>query len=390
MQTGLAELLAWFARAETRGGSLESFIAMLAAKLNEVGIPAWRLSCSVRTKHPELYIINCVWSEEKGASLRLLDHDVLERPFFLASPGHLIYGGQAETVRCVLTDAEQASRFPITEELRGEGGTDYLAMRLTFSDAQASFFSVTTRAPGGFSEAGVELLHGMCDSLATIMELKSVQHAQAALLATYLGTNAATRVLDGAFRRGTGQLIEAVIWSCDLRGFTRRADQRPVAEVLGDLDEYFAIVTEPIHANGGEVLKFVGDAVLAVFSFEALGKTACTAALTAAKQAIAAGAEHNVRRSARGLDEIRFGIGLHRGTVMYGNVGAKGRLDFTVIGAAVNETCRIESLCKKLGTPLLVSASVAAELGNAELVSLGAHALQGVEHPLELFTLASP
>lgn len=212
-----------------------------------------------------------------------------------------------------------------------------------------------------------------------------VYDAQASLLSTYLGGNAAKRVLAGAFQRGRGEKIEAVIWSCDLRGFTSRADQQPVDEVLRDLDEYFAVVTEPIHVAGGEVLKFVGDAILAVFPFEVLGGSACRAAFGAAKRAVAAGRERNAARAAEGRGEIHFGIGLHVGEVMYGNIGAERRLDFTVIGAAVNEACRLEGLSKDLGVQVVMSASVARELDAEPLLALGKHALRGVATPMDVF-----
>ncbi len=290
-------------------------------------------------------------------------------------------------MRCRLAIENEAERYPLTMELRQEGGTDYFAIGLPFSTGQISFLSIATRAETGFSEDNLNLIRSLLDPLTTVIELKSAYHAQASLLGTYLGKNAAKRVLAGAFQRGGGEKIEAVIWSCDLRGFTIRSDQNPVNDVLRDLDEYFAVVTDPIHVHGGEVLKFIGDAVLAVFPFEVLGRSTCRAAFTAATSVIEAGKELNEARLAKGLDKIDFGIALHLGEVMYGNIGSQERLDFTVIGAAVNETCRLESLCKEYDTQLLVSASVAHELGDGELTSLGTQTLHGVGHSIEIFGL---
>jgi adenylate cyclase len=190
-------------------------------------------------------------------------------------------------------------------------------------------------------------------------------------------------VLQGAFRRGEGECIDAVIWVCDLRGFTTLVDGAPIHEVLPTLDRYFECVADPIAARGGEVLKFIGDAVLAIF----VDATRPQQALDAVTDSFAALDRLNAEQAASGRPSLSFGVALHVGAVTYGNIGGTGRLDFTVIGKAVNEVTRVESLCKTLGCRLLLTDAFARACGRADLRSLGRHPLRGVTEAPELFTL---
>lgn len=188
----------------------------------------------------------------------------------------------------------------------------------------------------------------------------------------------------GQFRRGGGSCVDAAIWFCELRGFTELSDSRPVHEIVSILDDYFEAVSGPIEDAGGEILKFIGDAVMAVFRFDGDESRACRQALAAADNALSALA----RRSAEaGSAKLEIGIGLHTGEVYYGNAGGRSRLDFTVVGAAVNDACRIEAQCKALKCPLLMSARFARHLDSPEVMSLGERALKGVAQPRELLTL---
>jgi adenylate cyclase len=192
-------------------------------------------------------------------------------------------------------------------------------------------------------------------------------------------------VLAGEFQRGSGTAIRAAIWTCDLRGFTTLSDRRPPTEVTVILDAYFECVVAPIQAARGEVLKFIGDAVLAIFPVaDDDPADACARALQAGREVLLGLARLNEER---GL-ELAIGVGLHLGDVFYGNVGGTQRLDFTVIGAAVNEVCRIESLCKVLGTPLIMSAVFRAQVEGGDIIDLGEHTLHGVVTPARLFGLA--
>jgi adenylate cyclase len=239
---------------------------------------------------------------------------------------------------------------------------------------------------GGFRDDDLNLLSKIAPLLSLRVQLIAAQLASESLLEVYLGKNASRRVLDGAFRRGGGEEIEAAIWFCDMRGFTSLSDRTPAREVVAVLDAYFEIVAAAVEEQGGEILKFIGDAMLAVFPVGAAGaEQSCRSALAAGLSALEA-----VRAwRERSRHEVELGIALHLGRVMYGNIGGRDRLDFTVIGASVNEVCRVESLCKDVGVPLLMTNEVAEALGREDVVSLGFHALKGVGERREILTVRS-
>jgi adenylate cyclase len=276
-------------------------------------------------------------------------------------------------------------RFPICRDLKAQGGTDYYAQGLRFSNGEVSYVSWATREPGGFSDEALRALDAMAPVLSRRIELESAYHATRSLLEVYLGKNAARRVLAGQFRRGGGELIRAAIWFCDLRGFTSISDQTAPSRVVGILDAYFDSVASVIAAHGGEVLKFIGDAILAIFPLADDTGDACQSALEAAEQAL--GALEQLNRERANDPPLAIGIALHVGDVMYGNVGSRERRDFTVISSAVNETSRLEGLCKVLKTPLTLSHAFVGAVARADIVDLGEQELKGVSSKLRVFTL---
>ena len=191
-------------------------------------------------------------------------------------------------------------------------------------------------------------------------------------------------MLDGQIQRGSGETIRAVIWLCDLRGFTNLSEQLSRDDLIDLLNSYFGPMCDAVAGEGGEILKFIGDARLAIFPIHADAMQICAAALSAAKQAQGALAEENARRARENLPRIDYGLALHVGDVMYGNIGSDTRLDFTVIGPAVNLTARIESMCRQLGRQLLLSADFV-EAGSIAAQSLGAYSLKGVGADQEIF-----
>jgi adenylate cyclase len=280
--------------------------------------------------------------------------------------------------------------YPLCVELRDQGGTDFYAQPLQFANAQTSYATFVTQAPEGFSPSQLALLDGIRPFLARRVELESAYYVTRALLAVYLGKNAARRVLAGQFQRGGGELIDAAIWFSDIRGFTQLSDKTEPARVIEILDRHFDAIAGAVSDNGGEVLKFIGDAVLAIFPLESDPRAACRRALDAAQQSFVALARVNQDLQARGDAPVEVGIGLHRGRVMYGNIGARDRLDFTVISSAVNEASRLESLCKPLGVRLALSAAFVETAEIQDLVTdLGAQTLKGVSAPLRVFALKS-
>jgi adenylate cyclase len=231
----------------------------------------------------------------------------------------------------------------------------------------------------------VQAFAALTSTLARRIEIESSYHATNSLLEVYLGKNAARRVINGQFRRGGGELIRAAIWFCDLRGFTPISDRMPPAQVVEILDTYFDCVASVIVAHGGEVLKFIGDAILAIFPVQEDPGEACRRALDAAEKALAA--LDGVNRERASGPDLDIGIALHLGEVMYGNIGSRERLDFTVISSAVNETSRLEGLCKTLSRRLLLSQAFSETLSRNDLLDLGEHALKGVSTKRRVFTV---
>ena len=353
-----------------------------AERLRSSGLPISRISYALMTMHPEVLWRTVQWRRGEVV-VRDQSHVRLDDDFYTKSAVAVVRRSRSPIrVRLVAGDLP----FPICVDLRTEGASDYYVQPLAFTNGQVSYVSYATDAPGGFSDASMAALEAIGPWLARRIELESAYYATAALLDVYLGKNASRRVLAGAFQRGHGELIDAAIWFSDMRDFTVLTDGAPPEHVVAILDGYFDAVASAVADHGGEVLKFIGDAVLAIFPIERDPRGACRHALEAAHQALASLARMN---EARGGSPVAIGIGLHRGEVMYGNIGARDRLDFTVISAAVNEASRLESLCKVLATPLTLSGAFveAAELDDA--IDLGEHALKGVKARARVFTSSS-
>lgn len=358
-----------------------SFMRDLVALLRGLGLPLWRMSFALLTKHPEVLWRTLQWHETDGVSVIERQHRTLGDPFFTHSPVALLQQG-SPPIRVRLTGEDV--RFPVCRDLQQQGGTDYYAQGLAFSNGETSYASWATREPGGFSDETVSALDALMPALARRIELESAYHATRALLEVYLGQNAARRVLDGAFHRGGGELIHAAIWFCDLHDFTAMSDRMAPHEVVEMLDAYFDRVAVAVTARGGDVLKFIGDAILAIFPVSLDASAACQNALRAAEEALAALQALNEERAPRA--PLAIGVALHLGQVMYGNIGSKERLDFTVISSAVNETCRMGALCKALKTPLTLSETFVRALDGEDICDLGEHHLKGVKATARLFT----
>jgi adenylate cyclase len=278
--------------------------------------------------------------------------------------------------------------------LHALGATDYVAMPMTFSGGQINIITLVSREPGGFSTAQLGVLYDILPVLSRLFEVFALQDTAATLLGTYLGRRTGGEVLNGLIKRGDGRDIDAAIWLCDLRDSTALSEAMSREAYLETLNQFFDSMVEPIVAHGGEVLKYVGDAVLAIFPIEPLdpaerdaaAREACAQALAAAADAKVRVEALNQERAERGEQALRYGIGLHRGRLSYGNIGSSERLDFTVIGRAVNEAARLEEMTKTLQRPVLTSSAFALSLGPG-LTSLGQHRLRGVAAQQEIFSV---
>jgi adenylate cyclase len=347
------------------------------------GLPIYRVGVFVRTLHPNLLGRAFIWQADKGAvEMTEAAHDLLESEAFLKSPIRVVFTEHVE-VRRRLADASCPMDFPILDDLRREGATDFIAAPLRFVNGEVHAASFATRRAGGFRDEELVALRRLLAPFTRMVEIYGNMQKARNILDAYLGPSAGEKVLAGRIKRGDGQDINAVIWFCDLRDSTPLADSMTRREFLALLNDYFECVLGPVLQYQGEVLRFIGDAALAIFPVGERPAEACAKALAAAQAALA-GMEKMNKNRARPL---RFGIGLHLGEVTYGNIGTPTRIEFTVIGAAANEAARIESLCKVLGANVLVSERVVQALPHFPWRSLGSHTLRGVGDKMELFTL---
>jgi adenylate cyclase len=382
----------------TSGTAPELLLDGITAVLEGAGVPLWRAGTALHVLHPELAATQIIWVRGRGASAIARDHALLASEIWRGSPVELLVTGGHDELRVPLGPPHPAPAYKVLEELIAGGGTDYIAFGLDASDSvggasvdpywRRQWISFCTDAPGGFEPEDAELLRSLRAVFAVRLALESSRRSTHALLQAYLGANAARRITTGSWRRGTGEPMRAVVWFCDMRGFTTFSDTRPAREVVETLDAYFDAVASPVQRNGGEVLKFIGDAVLAVFPISTdAAQSSCLSAMTAARQACANLAVLNSKRGAANLPLLGLGIAMHTGEVMYGNIGAQDRLDFTVIGAPVNEVCRVEPLTRTLGVDVLLTETFVRDARVENAPSLGKHALKGVGGELEVFAL---
>jgi adenylate cyclase len=400
----LAPLTDWLAYAGLRNLPLERIVDGLSRRLNDIGVPIARTFVGMNTLHPMMRFRSLIWDRATGPNARFeFQHVDIDAPIIRASPfAPMLLHGIHER-RYDLTSPLPEDEVPVFEELREAGMTEWLGRVFPFGELAPQVggptervgelwlvCSFTTDRPGGFSAGDLETLRAILPIFAVAAKATSMRVIAQGLLAAYLGDDPASRVLAGTVQRGEVQGVEAVLLFTDLRGFTALADALPGRELIVLLDDCFDCMVRPVVARGGEILKFLGDGLLAIFRIEDRPRAEiCAAALDAAREALALmeglAARRGASRPTPALD-----IALHVGHVNYGNVGADARLDFTVIGPAVNEASRIERLCDELGRPLLMSQAFAraAESNHHQLASLGHHRLRGVRHETELFGLA--
>jgi adenylate cyclase len=380
---GAGPIISWLVEHGGARVEAKTLITELCERLVVAGVSLSRVSYGVPTLHPQLRGRQLIWRRERGASETSYRRGVEQSSDYLDSPFRALHEGAA-TVRRRLDGATTQLDFPILHDLRRAGATDYLAMPLRFSSGRMGYLSWATDRPGGFSAAEEATLRALMPPLALRLELEASYEMSESLLKTYLGRDAAQRVLAGEVERGRGKHIRAAVLLSDMRGFTAMSDRSSPDDVVAVLNDYFDVIVTEVEKHHGEVLKFIGDGMLAVFDVDGSRYgTACCQAVHAAIGAVRALAVLNRRRA----EPLRVGIALHLDDVLYGNIGAAERLDFTVIGAAVNEAARIEALCRSLDRQILTSASFAGSCTCKPLRSLGLHRLPGVREPQELFTV---
>jgi adenylate cyclase len=399
-------LSAWLTQAGLAGAPETDIVSGFCDRCVAAGLPLARGQVFIDTLHPVHEGRLFRWGHDPAES-PLLDYgrtsqdglaasgfdprDVESAERWRSSPFYRMLQTGDSLLRRRLNTATDDD-FSVLTDWRAVGLTDYVAIITRFAaegvigEMDGVYTSWATRAPDGFSDGQVAALKRIVPSLALAIKSVSLVRMTATLMQTYLGRDAGRRVLSGRIVRGIAERIDAVVWFSDLRGFTRITDTSP-EQVIPLLNDYADAIVSAIHDHGGDVLKLIGDGTLAIFTAEDRIQ-ACRAALSAAIAARQGVAALNQRRAADGKPITDMYLGLHVGEVFYGNVGSRERLDFTVLGPAVNEASRIAAMCRSVDQPILLSAAFAAVGdGQRHLVSVGRYALRGVAHPQELFTL---
>ncbi len=384
-------VVTWLLTVGVRHGDIPALIEAYAHHLREAGCPIERMTLHVRLLHPQIRAVTYIWRVDRDGIEQInREHGIELTPDYRQSPISAIIDGGVEGIHVPLERTAPPYPYPVLHDLWDQGFRDYTAMALVGANGRRNAVTFATRHPGGFSAADLGMLYGALPALSVLLEARALRLLATTLLNTYVGPAAGQRILDGDIRRGSGMTLSAVLWYCDLRGFTPLADRLEIGALIALLNGYFEIMGGAVQRRGGEVLKFVGDALLAIFPIGAgngpdeLARQ-CAEALAAADEAMAGMTSLNAQRAAWGQPLLGAGIALHVGDVLYGNIGAPDRLDFTVIGPAVNLVTRLEGLTRALDRPLLTSAAFAAACPEGGLRSLGLHAVKGLQDPVEVF-----
>ena len=396
--TDVDRITDWIVRRGLEGAQEADLLREFCEKCNAAGLPIGRALVVIDTLHPV----------HEGTVFRWRNDDVEENaatPYGRTTEGaaadswrrspfyHLLQTG-GEELRRRIGFGEPAD-FASIEEMKELGHTDYVvfvrrfASDATIGEMDCVYSSWSTRNPEGFSDADITALRRLAPALGLAIKSAALAKVAGTLVEVYLGRDAGRRVLEGRIQRGVADRIEAALWFSDLRSFTTITDTAPPGEIIPLLNDYAEVVITAIYEAGGDVLKLIGDGTLALFRADD-PSDACRRALKAEELVRARVKELNEKRRAEERPVTSVYVGLHIGEVFYGNVGSVERLDFTVVGPAVNETSRIASMCRSVDRSVLVSSTFADCLPAAErarLVSVGRFALRGVGQAKELFTL---
>lgn len=367
--------------------------------LVDLGLPIYRLHVAQRAFHPKYGGLGFSWTRDDGLSQDEYAHADQPRDVWVQSPLYDMMARDTEEMRFVLKDLETPSRYPFLDELKGRGATDYFATGLHFGvpseqpldpndPPEGVLLSWTSDGPNGFSDADLGVIRGGLPYLGLALKSEANRQMASDLLGVYLGRDAGRRVLSGEIQRGSSELIDAAICYFDLVGFTSMTEQVSGPDMIEMLNDYFGVAVDTIHKHGGNILKFMGDGIMAMFDIGELPEDAA-AALSMARDLNRAMEERNTERADMGLPTTGFTLALHAGEIFYGNIGAESRLDFTVIGATVNQAARISGMHRSLGQNIIISQDIQDAVRGSEnsLVSLGRYMLRGVPEPMELFTL---
>jgi adenylate cyclase len=376
----------WLAGPVFRNESGARAIDEFAWRMLAAGFPLLRVTLHSGTLHPQFLGVTFVWWRDVGQTVQtMIAHEIRDTVHYVDNPiRRVIEGG--ETIRRRLDGPDNEFDFSILHDLKAKGGTEYFSLRIGSAYGRGYSVSYTTDRRGGFSAPEIDEMTRLSHRLQGVCDAYSQRALTRNLLNAYLGSNTGPKVLAGQIRRGTGEELNVVLWSSDLRGFTERSDRLQGSRMIEILNALFDAQATAIHNHGGEILKFIGDGLLAIFPIDGAGRADIAAqhALNAAREALDAVHLLADDPSMAGEPPLKIVVALHSGTVIYGNVGSAERLDFTVIGPAVNLVSRVEAVAKALNEPIVVSDDFARAWGQP-LRSLGYHPLRGLATEHELF-----
>ncbi|WP_416064776.1 adenylate/guanylate cyclase domain-containing protein [Rhizobium sp. ZK1] len=377
-------ILDWLINETRSERFIDNILVEMCNRLLAAGVPVTRSSLHFRTNHPQWIGARILWVEGMGeAKINTFAYGVETTPQFLNSPVNEIHSG-ANEVRKNLEDLWEGDDYPFYQELRDDGYTEYVAWPIDHTFDKRHVVTFSTNRPGGFTGEHVDFLRDLLPALTLVSEIRLKNIMARTLLQTYVGPHASEQILSGVITRGSGTTVGAAIMICDLRDFTAISDLWPRDDVIQLLNDYFDAMSDPIERHGGEILKFMGDGLLAIFPLSK--PSACEDLLTAIREGQEAMAKVNEQHQRLGRDPLRYGVGVHVGDVMYGNIGSSRRLDFTVIGPAVNVASRLETLTKEVKRPVLLSrAFVEMATCTEEMDNLGTFPLRGLGEPVEVF-----
>lgn len=391
----------WLMDRGLKEAGVEDIVQGFGRRLIEGGVSLHRISLGGMLLHPVFGALDVVWNaRDDSVTSQMVSRSLITSEETQNSPFFWAVSDQVDYRRFELGAGPVEPEFPIFERLRADGVTDYLLFFKSYGRTEEVLWadlppgmegvvlSLSTHRIGGFAELEINYLKALMRPLALSIKSTTTHLLAKELLDTYLGHYSGNRVLDGVIQRGEGGTIDCVLFYCDLRSSTKLAEQLSLEQYLALINDYFDCTAGAIADHGGDVLKFIGDAVMAIFPVEAESRPAvdmCRAAVNAAREAFSRVEQIN-SKVVEGGPAIRFGIALHMGRVMYGNVGTDRRLDFTTIGPAVNQVTRLEGLCKSLGTSLVASENFKADYAG-ELAPLGAHLLAGMDRAIDVYTL---
>lgn len=390
--SALQELVDWIINEGLSANRIEDIQSGVAERLIGLGYPLIRVSIAMPSIDPLQRGVSVAWSRFQGISTEVQGHDDESQEVFRRSPIAFLLENGLQFGRWRLPPDEGEQSFLLLKELADLGATDYLMKIVAFPGESALSgvgFSLASDAPGGFTERQIADLDRFLPALALACYRIAAMRVATEMLAVYAGTRTSGRILGGQTRRGEGAAINAAILFADLKDFTSLNEAHAPDRIVTWLNEHFEAIGQPIEHAGGEILKFMGDSLLAIFPTDAINPgEACDRALSAAKNAMGANAALNQKRLETGQPEIPVDIVLHVGEVFYGNVGAARRLDFTAIGKAVNEAARMEKLCDTVDRNLLASEAFVSHVG-AEVQDMGHFSLKGVTRPFRIYSITA-